>query len=88
MKHHQTMTQRDDYRAKYKERKKNQTSVKEDSKQQAEKLIIDYKDMKSKYRQADKKIEELERENSEHVSRVSKLEGRIDRRDNEIKNLQ
>ena len=82
------MTQRDDYRAKYKERKKNQTSVKEDKKEQDEKLQIKYKEMKSQCKKAEKKIEELEKENSEHISRVSKLEERVERRDNEIKTLQ
>ena len=44
--------------------------------------------MKSQCKKADNKIEELEKENSEHISRVSKLEERVERRDNEIKTLQ
>ena len=43
--------------------------------------------MKSKYRGAEKKIEELESDSSEHVSRISKLERRVDIRDNEIETL-
>ena len=43
--------------------------------------------MKSKYLGAEKKIEELESNSSEQVSRVSKLERRVDRRDNEIETL-